>query len=489
MSVLDGLQPEAIFKYFEEISNIPRGSGNEAEISKYLVDFAEKRGLYYYKDEYLNVLIVKKGAYGLEDAEPVIIQGHTDMVCEKNAGTVHDFLKDPLKLYIEDDYIKARGTSLGADNGVAVAYALAILDSKSMKHPPIEALFTSDEERGLSGANMFDYSLLAGKTLINIDSGDEGKILVSCSGGIRYEMKMRIKWIMSWISPKENSVYYKIKVSGLKGGHSGVDISEERGNSIKLIGRILYHLNSKVEYNLSEVSGGAKENAIPRESFALVTISKKDEQKLIDEINILQEIYKRELRAVEPNLSVVCEHFDDSVIRTFSEQSKEKLISLLMLLPNGAQTYSKEIKGLVETSTNVGVLKIVDDDIIIDSAIRSSIKSKKKYVVEQLKEISSLFSLSSKDINDYPEWEFSPKSKIREVFKEVYKDMYGKEIIEEAVHAGLECGIFSDKIEGVDLISFGPDIFGTHTPEERLSISSYARTWEFLVKILERLDN
>jgi len=481
--VLNDLEPKAVFSIFEDMTQIPRCSGNEKQISDYLVNFAKERNLEVIQDEALNVIIRKPGTNGYENAPIVILQGHMDMVCEKNKITEHDFSKDPLKLRIEDDMIMATGTTLGADNGIAVAYALALLDSKDIPHPPLEVLVTTEEETGMGGANNLNPNNLKGKILINIDSEEEGTFLVSCAGGVRTSVKIPIEWE----KPNESLIAYTLKVRGLKGGHSGMEINKGRGNSNKILGRVLNALSSKLVFSLAEVSGGAKTNAIPREADAVIVLSNKDKENLEIVVKQWSKIIKDELKTADPDVCLELEPSNQSYEKVFSKDTMDKLISALMLIPNGIQTMSMEIPGLVQSSINLGVVTTHDNEISLDSSIRSSISTLKEDIVNIISIIAKQLGLTIVNESDYPAWEFRKDSYIRNVFVDCYKNKYGKEPIITAIHAGLECGLFDEKFSNLDMISLGPNMYDVHTPDEKLSISSTQRTWEFLLEVLRSI--
>ena len=482
MSILENLRPKEVFNYFEQISNIPRGSGNEKRISDYLVEFAKSKGLEYIQDDYLNVIIKKPGTIGYENSASVIIQGHMDMVCEKNSDKTHDFEKDPITIIIEGDYIKADRTTLGADNGIAVAYMLTILSSDDMQHPPIEALFTTDEEVGMNGAYALDTSKLTGRLLINVDSEDEGKLLVSCAGGMKATLHLPIK-LENNISDK---MAYTIKIRGLKGGHSGSEIDKQRANSNKLIGRVLSALYENFEFNLVDLSGGAKDNAIPREADATIVARISDVSSVRKITNKLQNIYKNEFKKCDSEIKVeVAETQKPQKI--FDLESTKKVIDTLMLIPNGISYMSLDIEGLVESSTNIGVVRTLESEVTFTSAIRSSVSTRKDEIKNQMQHLSNLIGGSLTIRGEYPAWEYNPNSKLREVFVEVYNEMYSKAPEIEAIHAGLECGLFAKKMPGIDMISLGPNMADVHTPDEKLSISSTARIWDYLTEVLKSL--
>ncbi|WP_195244690.1 aminoacyl-histidine dipeptidase [Clostridium celatum] len=482
MKVLQNLEPKAVFEYFEEISNIPRGSGNEKEISDYLLNFGKRLGLESIQDEALNIIIKKPGTKGYENAPTVIIQGHMDMVCEKNNGIEHDFEKDPLKLRIVDDYIYATDTTLGADNGIAVAYAMAILASDDIPHPPIEVLITTDEETGMSGAMAINKEHIDGKILINLDNEEEGYLLVSCAGGIRSNATIDVNY--QAINDKK---LIKINISGLKGGHSGMDIIKERGNSNKILGRILKGLLREVKFNLVSLNGGSKNNAIPREAEAVIAINVNDENTVVDIINNWNTIISNELRAQDPGLKIEASIYSNNEGKEFTDECTSKVVNLLYLYPNGINTKSTEIEGLVESSTNLGVLTTVDNKVIFDSAIRSSVPSLKEEIVLRSKTIVELLGGDFSTTSDYPAWEYNPNSKIREICQNVHKEMYGKEAEIVAIHAGVECGLFNEKLGNLDMISFGPNLYDVHTPDEHMSISSVRNCYEYLKAILKEI--
>ena len=482
MKILQNLEPKAVFQYFEEISNIPRGSGNEKGISDYLLNFGKELGLESIQDEALNVIIKKPGTLGYENAPTVIIQGHMDMVCEKNNGVEHDFEKDPLKLRIVDDYIYATDTTLGADNGIAVAYAMAILASNDIPHPPIEVLLTTDEETGMSGAMAIKKENLQGKILINLDNEEEGYLLVSCAGGVRSTATLKVD--EQEIGSKK---LIKINISGLKGGHSGMDIIKERGNSNKILGRVLKGLLREVKFNLVSLNGGSKNNAIPREAEAIIAVNPNDENTAIEVINNWNNIIENELRAQDPGLKIEASITDIKTCKEFTDESTKKVVDLLYIYPNGINTKSTEIEGLVESSTNLGVLTTKDGVVEFDSAIRSSIPSLKEEIVLRSKTIVELLGGKFETTSDYPGWEYDPNSKVRDICQKVHKDMYGKEAKIVAIHAGVECGLFNEKLGNLDMISFGPNLYDVHTPDEHMSISSVKNCYEYLLGILKEI--
>lgn len=481
MAVLDNLQPKLVFKYFEEISQIPRGSGNEKGVSDYLLNFGKSLGLESIQDEALNIIIKKPATKGYENAPTVILQGHMDMVCEKNKGTDHDFEKDPLKLRIVDDYIYATDTTLGADNGIAVAYAMAILASDDVMHPALEVLITTDEETGMSGAMAVSPEHIDGKILINLDNEEEGYLLVSCAGGIRTKGKLPVTR-----EERTNGKAMQIKISGLKGGHSGMDIIKERGNSNKILGRILKHLLNNVEYSLCEMNGGSKNNAIPREAEAVIMVADGDLVKAKELVLEFAKLVKNELKAQDAGLNIEVQEVA-AVSKVFTKESTEKAVNLLYLYPSGINSKSTEIEGLVESSTNLGVLTTTEGFVEYDSAVRSSVPSLKEEIVLRSKTIVELLGGKFETTSDYPGWEYDPNSKVRDICQKVHKDMYGKEAKIVAIHAGVECGLFNEKLGNLDMISFGPNLYDVHTPDEHMSISSVKNCYEYLLGILKEI--
>lgn len=482
MKVLQNLEPKLVFDFFEKISDIPRGSGNEKAISDYLLKFGKELGLETIQDEALNIIIKKPASKGYENAPTVIIQGHMDMVCEKNNGTDHDFEKDPLKLRIVDDYIYATDTTLGADNGIAVAYGMALLADNNIPHPALEILITTDEETGMSGAMAICKDNLDGKLLINLDNEEEGELLVSCAGGVRTNSSVKIEW-----QDKTNKNDLAINISGLKGGHSGMDIIKERGNSNKILGRILKALSEEVEFNIVKINGGSKNNAIPREAEVIISVDASNVNKVTSIVNDLTAVFSNELKSQDPELKISVNKSTVNETKEFNKATTEKVINLLYLYPNGVNTRSTEIDGLVESSTNLGVLSTGEDYVEFDSAVRSSVPSLKKEIELRIKTITEILGAEFSSKSDYPGWEYDPNSKMREICQKVYKDMAGKEAKIVAIHAGVECGLFNEKLGNLDMISFGPNLYDVHTPQEHMSITSVKNTWNYLLKVLAEI--
>ncbi len=480
--ILKNLQPVEVFKYFEEISEIPRGSGNEKEVSDYLVGFAKQHNLEVIQDEALNVIIKKKATPEYENSPTVVIQGHMDMVCEKNGVTKHDFTKESLKLKIVDDMIYAEGTTLGADNGIAVAMGLALLASKEIDHPAIELVLTAAEETGMDGAMKLDPKNLDGRILMNIDSEDEGTFFVSCAGG------PTVKTIIPviWEEVDQNLVPYAVRIRGLKGGHSGMEIDKGRANSNKLMGRILMTLSAEVNFSVASLNGGLKYNAIPREMDAVILIKPEDKAKVSEKLSELENVFKNEFRTSEPHLKVEFEVVTEKVSKVFSTETMSKTINYLYLAENGINSMSMDIEGLVESSLSLGVVITKETEIEFISLIRSSVKSLYMEILQRIDALAKLIGAKIVIQSNCPEWTYNPNSKIRTICEEVYNKMYGKKPEITAIHVGLECGIFNEKFNGeMDIISFGPNIYDIHTPDEHISISSVKRSWDFLLEVLK----
>lgn len=481
MAVLSGLKPEKVFGYFEELCKIPHGSGNTKEISDYLVAFAKERNLKVYQDEYNNVVIYKPASEGYEAAPVTILQGHCDMVAEKTPESSHDFEKDGLKLMIEGDYITADQTTLGGDDGIAVAYMMAILDDDTLKHPALECVITTDEEIGLLGAKDLDASVLQGKYMINLDSEEEGYLWISCAGG-----QTGISEIPLSFREVEGEVL-EVVIDGLVGGHSGAEIDKNRANANKLMGRFLYELGQKTMFTLAELEGGTKDNAITRKCKAVLVLEEEDRKTAEEFAASCQENLRKEYSGTDDNITVNMVSQGTKTISALDMMSKEKTVFFLMNIPYGIEKMSGEIEGLVETSNNIGVLRIEEGFLVSSCGIRSSVGSAKQFVSEKIQYLTEFLGGEYTVVGDYPAWEYKKDSALRELMADVYRDLFGKEANVKAIHAGLECGLFYDKIPGLDCVSFGPSMQDIHTTEEKLSISSTARMGEYLVKVLESI--
>lgn len=480
MRVLENLEPKKVFYYFEEICNIPHGSGNLDGISSYLAQFAKDRGLFHIRDASNNVIIIKEASSGYESVPPIILQGHMDMVAVKKNDCDIDLEKDPLRLKVDGDWISAEGTSLGGDDGIAVAYILAILDSEDIAHPRIEAVLTTDEETGMEGATAIDLSMLSARRMLNIDSEEEGILLTSCAGGMRTDCHIPVAR-----ETAHGEIFLKVSVGGLLGGHSGTEINKEHANAIKLLGITLQQIRKKVPFRLAEICGGEKDNAIPREASAVVCMAKDKKEEWLVELRRIETEEKNEKKSKEKHLYLKAEAVEWNASSVINDDSTDRVLSFLVLLPNGVMAMSADIDGLVETSLNVGILKTCDSEIIASSAIRSSIETAKYKVGLQLETLVRTFGGYTETHGEYPGWQFDPDSGLRADMVRIYREMFGKEAQMEALHAGLECGIMISKLPGLDCVSFGPDILDIHTTEEHLSISSTARMWDYLLEILK----
>jgi dipeptidase D len=475
MSLLANLKPQRVFYYFEQISNIPRESGNEKAVSDYLVSVGKELGLETYQDSALNVVIKKKGSEDNENLSPVILQGHMDMVCTKLESLEFDFNKDSLPIFIDGDVIRTKGTTLGADNGIAVAMSLAILEDKTLVHPPLEVLVTTEEETGMGGASKLDKSLLKGKTLLNLDSEEEGIFLTSCAGGVRSIVTLDVSY-----TDNKFTNAYEIKVNDLSGGHSGIEIHKERANGIKLLGRMLQ--NIPADFSLSSIEGGEKMNAIAKRAKVIV-LTNAPLERFVEEF---ESIFKNEFKNIDKELNLSIKKVQKPEIM-FTEDTVFSIVALLRLIPQGVNTMSTDIEGLVESSTNLGVLTYVNDKVTFESATRSSVPSLKNEITSRIKMVADMSGASFELQSDYPAWEYNPNSPIRELMLSTYEKMTGKKASVTAIHAGLECGILSEKLGDLDMVSFGPNMGDVHTPNEHLYISSVEKTYKFLIEVLENI--
>lgn len=488
MKVLDNLVPEKVFYYFEELCNIPHGSRNTKAISDYCVNFAKERGLAYHQDASNNIIIFKNGSKGYESSSPVIIQGHLDMVCEKEKDCTIDFEKEGLSLAIDGDYIYAEGTTLGGDDGIAVAMALAILDDDTLEHPPIEAVFTVDEEIGMLGAVAMDCSSLKSRLMLNLDSENEGHFLVGCAGGMMMECAFpaeRRRWGGEMVS---------VHVNGVTGGHSGVEIQKQGANANMVLGRVLYALKKKTAFTIVRVDGGLKDNAITRSSRAVLMLAPGEEDSFLEIIKEQQDIISKEYHKTDADLSI--EAFleistEDAAsvegMLPMIEESGSAVITALRTFPWGVQKMSQDMEGLVQTSLNPGILSTGMDKVSLTFSVRSSVASEKEELCDRLKCLTESLGGTVNRSGDYPAWEYVEDSKLRTLMGDTYREMYKKEPVMEVIHAGVECGLFSEKMPGLDCVSYGPDIFDIHTPQERLSISSTKRVYEYTLEVLKRL--
>ena len=480
-----GLYPERVFYFFEEISKIPRGSKKEEKISNWIVNFAKERNLNVFQDESLNVIIYKPATKGYEEFSPLIIQGHMDMVWEKNRDTVFDFETQGIDLIIENNVIKANKTTLGADNGIAVAYALALLDSNDIKHPALEILITTDEEAGMSGVSNLDPSLFNGHTLLNIDTEDYGEIYVSSAGGSR--VKNVFELTKEKIETHTNHHFFSIDVKGLKGGHSGTDIDKNLGNANKILGDILYHITKKYNFNIISLNGGDKMNAIPREAIAIlnVDLSTSTSEDFKTLISLATDVFKKEYSKTDSNLEIEVRELNKEYKEQFTSSDSLKIINFLHNFPNGVVSMSKNIENLVETSLNLGVIKASSTKLSIESLLRSSVVSSLTDLENSLIQLSKEYNTVSKVDTAYSPWEYNENSELRILFEEAFTVLTNENPKIMAIHAGLECGILVSKIKNLDVISIGPNIRGAHTPEEYMEIDSVGKTWDVIIKALE----
>ena len=478
MGVLSGLQPEPVFKYFEEICGIPHTSYHEKQLSDYMIAFAQKRGLFCTQDEMGNVLIVSEATPGYEDAEPVMIQGHLDMVGDKTENCSINLEKEGVQLYIDGDYIRAKGTTLGGDDGIAIAYALAILDSDHIPHPRLEAVFTVCEEVGLLGATAMDFSMCKARKLINIDSEEEGVLTAGCAGGRRAHCHIPVK------RQSCEGIACTFSLEGLLGGHSGTEIDKGRANANVLLGHFLMLLKDKVPYHLMSLNGGVKENVIPKSGKTVIVT---DEAYLSKVKEIVEEFHiaaEAEYGTADPDIRLVMKTGEYVVCQALTDDSLDTIISALNLMPNGIQAMSMDLPGLVETSLNLGVMELKEEKLELRISIRSSVAPSKEYIAKKIALLVKQLGGYVDFTGDYPAWPYARQSKLRDRCIEIFKAQYGYEPAIQTMHAGLECGILSGKLEGLDCISFGPDLIDVHTPNEHMSISSVARVWEYLKAIL-----
>jgi dipeptidase D len=482
MSIIDNLEPKLVWKHFDEIRKIPRCSKHEEKIREYVENFAKKQNLKSKTDKIGNVVIFKPASSGMENKPTVVLQGHMDMVCEKNSDVEFDFSKDPIKLKLDGDHLTADGTTLGADNGIGMAMSLAILEDDSLKIGPIEALFTVDEETGLTGAFAMESDMLTGKILLNLDSEDFGVITVGCAGG--GDSKIKVPFKTQKVNNEMDSI--SIKISGLRGGHSGVDIHEQRGNAVKLLTRMLWKVSNDYDFLIADLNGGDKHNAIPREAFANVSVKKSDKNKFIELLkNEGKEILK-EIKPIDPNFNVDIEDISKPT-STLTKDSQIKILNLLHGLPHGIDKMSYDIPDLVETSTNLASVKLNEQNALIHLSTRSSINSSLQDLRDRIHAIADLSNAKVSEDDPYPGWKPDLDSKILKLSKKIFKDMYGKEPKVEAIHAGLECGIIGEKFPGMDMISIGPTLKYPHSPEEQLHVSTVEKTYKYVIKILENV--
>lgn len=476
---IEQLMEQPIFYWFAEISKIPRCSGEEKRISDFLVAFAKERGFEVVQDEALNVVIRKPGTKGYENSATVILQGHMDMVCEKTNDSTHDFSCDPIKLVVNGDTLRADNTTLGGDDGIAVAYILAILDAKDIAHPPLEALITTSEETSMVGALSLKKGVLKGNILVNIDSEEEGIFLTSCAGGAN-----SIATFTPEKKPFANTAV-ELTVTGTTGGHSGMEIIKQRANAVKIMARVLHKIQSEQSINLVHISGGSKHNAIPKNAQAVISIA--DANKAQQTIQTISAALKAEYRKTDPHLVIDVTPVAQAPQEMFTVDSSQNIIDFLMMIPDGVCYMSPEIEGLVQTSVNDAIVAEVDGTIVCTASVRSSVSSALHEVLDVLHTCAQRCGAHVAQKESYPPWEYAPQSEVRGVIAKTYKEITGKDPQFDAVHAGLECGLLKSAIDNMDAISFGPNLYDVHTPDEHMSISSAERVYDFTLKFLANM--
>ncbi len=482
MHTLSQLRPEAIWRHFEELCKIPRPSKHEAAVIEYLKKFAIENGLPYRIDRVGNVVISKPASKGYEHHPTVILQSHIDMVPQKNSDVEHDFYKDPIKPYIDGEWVKAQGTTLGADNGIGVASALAVLESKNLSHGPIEALFTVDEETGMTGAFNLTEDFLTGKILLNLDSEDYGELFIGCAGGINTIATFEFK--QEPIEP--HHIAYQLRLTGLKGGHSGADIHLGRGNANKLLNRFLWNAEHFFELRLCSIQGGNMRNAIPREAFATVTIPENFDKEFLESLETFEKTYKEELKGVEDNISFKAIK-TDLPSYCIDKETTGNLLDALYAIPNGIIRMIAEMPNVVETSTNLAIVQSNDKTIEVISLLRSSVDSAKYDLCNMIESIFDMADAKTRHEGDYPGWKPDFNSPLLSTMKYVYSSIHGEEPKVKVIHAGLECGIIGSIYPGMQMVSFGPTIQFPHSPDERVNIKSVEDFWQYLTKVLESL--
>ncbi len=480
MSV-ENLEPKLLWKHFAALAAIPRGSKNEKAVAAHVVAEAKRMGLAVRQDRAGNVIVEKPATAGMEKAKPTILQGHLDMVCEKNEATKHDFAKDPIRLKVEGEWVKADGTTLGADNGIGCAAGLAVMESKDLKHGPLEFLFTVDEETGLTGAFNLEPGSLKGKQLLNLDTEEEGAIYIGCAGG----MDSVARRMVSLVPATPGKAAFRIKVTGLKGGHSGLDINTGRGNAIKILARVLRSTAMAHGLEVASLEGGSKRNAIPREAFAVVYLDAGRLEPLKADLARLQGALRAELGKADPELLLVAEQAEGTG-KVFDPLDAMAVCNFLHACPHGTLAMTPDIPDLVQTSTNCAIVETKDNVVSVSMSHRSSIDSAKKDVGAMVRAYCAQAGFSLEQGDGYPGWAPNVNSPLLGVAKKLHQELFGKEAHVKAVHAGLECGIIGEKFPGMDTISIGPTIIGAHSPDERVHVPSVGTFWRFVVALLER---
>lgn len=480
MNVTKGLTPQLVWSYFEEITKVPRPSKKEEKIIAYMVDFAKKHNLECKRDAIGNVVIIREASKGKESSKTVVLQNHLDMVCEKNSDVKIDFDKDPIDIFVDGEWLKARGTTLGADCGIGMAMAMAVLTDKTISTPRVEALFTVDEETGLTGAFNLGQNMLTGKYMINLDSEDEGEIYIGCAGGI----DTIATFLFKREEVKSGSKYVELSVSGLSGGHSGDDINKNLTNSNILLCRFLMTYNLK--YSLVSFDGGNLRNAIPREAKAIITIAEEDYSKLEAAFKEYEQVVKAEYHKAEPNITLKAKEVKCSE-KAIEDKVAQNVIAAVVTVPNGVQAMSQDITGFVETSTNLASVKVKGDALEIVTSQRSSLESKKHFLAAQLNKLFTLYGGKVTHSEGYPGWAPIADSALLDMFKKEYKAIFGKEIAVKVIHAGLECGLILKKYPELEMVSVGPTLRGVHSPDERLEIKTVDMVWKLLVSVIEKI--
>ena len=479
--ILANYQPQAVLKHFEAISHIPRGSGNEKAVSDFIAEYATELGYKVVQDNWHNLVIYKPATPGYESKPAIILQAHLDMVCEKNAGTEHDFLTDPIKLYVDGDFIKAEGTTLGADNGLGVAMCMAVLEDKSLQHPALEIALTAEEETGMAGAQNLEAALLSGTRMLNLDNSRGREIIMGCAAGTTVEYILPA----CWEAVASDTAAYTITVKGLTGGHSGGDIHKGRGNALCILGHTLAALAQQVDMQIAHISGGMKLNAIPREALVTIVIPKSDADKAYDVLEKCRADFAVQYRAVDSGLEI--QWAENSAERVLAAKYGSNVIASLILMPNGVQHMSTEIEGLVNASCNLGVAETLEDGIKLSVFPRGAAGFYNQQMERQISQLANLTGAKVTFMQRSPAWPYNPNSQLLQIAKKCYTPIFGHEPNITAIHAGLECGLFDEKLPGLDIISFGPTNIDLHTPDERLSISSTVNTWAFLQELLKAL--
>ncbi len=483
-NILGGLKPQLVWNHFEELCNHPRPSKKEEKAVGYIISVAKKNNLQYRKDSFGNIVIYKPAAKGKENLKTVVLQGHIDMVCEKNRDVEHDFDNEPIHPYIDGEWVKAKGTTLGADNGIGVAAALAILEDKDAVHGPIECLFTLDEETGLTGASSLGTDLLKGTVLINLDSEELGTFFIGCSGG----KNTAAVFNLTLVDAPKDSDSFEIKVLGLKGGHSGLEINSGLGNAIKIINRLLWNAKKKFDIKIASIEGGNKHNAIPRETFAKVIVSKNNSSAFKKYVEDYNKIVQEENATVDPNLNVTASP-TDAITKVIEDKQTDKILCSLYAVPHGVLKMSADIPGLVETSTNLATISVNDDKLKVLTSQRSSFASE---IIDASDMVAATFSLAGAEVSQgdgYPGWKPNVKSEILNLFKSTFNKLYNSVPEVKAIHAGLECGIINEKYPNMDMISFGPTMHGVHSPDEKLKIDTVEPFYNLLKEVLRNIPS